>query len=137
MAAPSPILFTIPNFITAGSGRAMLNIIERLDRKRFAPGVCVSKKGGDLDTLVDRLGIPFLEADFTVPPRPYLTLVARAWKRVANSAAFGLLCGIRSTIRTIILSRLLPGCLAQGLGFTQKRIWVGVAEPGTCGRDLR
>src|SRR2546421_3921582 len=75
-----PILFTIPNFITAGSGRAMLNIIERLDRKRFAPGVCVSKKGGDLDTLVDRLGIPFLEADFTVPPRPYLTLVARAWK---------------------------------------------------------
>ena len=41
-----PILFTIPNFITAGSGRAMLNIIERLDRERFAPSVCVLKKGG-------------------------------------------------------------------------------------------
>ena len=26
------VLFTIPNFITAGSGRAMLDIIERLDR---------------------------------------------------------------------------------------------------------
>ena len=37
------ILFTIPNFITAGSGRAMLNIIERLDRRRFAAAVCVMK----------------------------------------------------------------------------------------------
>ena len=31
------ILFTIPNFLTAGSGAALLNIVERLDRSRFAP----------------------------------------------------------------------------------------------------
>jgi putative ABC transport system permease protein len=37
MNEPLAILFTIPNFITAGSGRAMLDIIERLDRQKFAP----------------------------------------------------------------------------------------------------
>lgn len=75
-----PILFTIPNFITAGSGRAMLNIIERLDREKFAPAVCVMRKGGDLDKEVERMGIPFIEAPFTVPAKPYSTLPLRAWK---------------------------------------------------------
>ncbi len=75
-----PILFTIPNFITAGSGRAMLNIVERLDRKKFAPAVCVMRKGGDLDREVERLGIPFIEAPFSVPARPYHTLLVRAWR---------------------------------------------------------
>jgi glycosyltransferase involved in cell wall biosynthesis len=74
------ILFTIPNFITAGSGRAMLNIIERLDRARFAPAVCVARKGGKLDREVEKLGIPFLEAPFTVEAIPYHRLPLRAWK---------------------------------------------------------
>jgi glycosyltransferase involved in cell wall biosynthesis len=74
------ILFTIPNFITAGSGRAMLNIIERLDRARFAPAVCVSRKGGKLDQEVEKLGIPFIEAPFTVEAIPYHRLPLRAWR---------------------------------------------------------
>jgi glycosyltransferase involved in cell wall biosynthesis len=72
------ILFTIPNFITAGSGRALLNVIERLDPRRFSPGVCVARKGGRLDQEVERLGIPFLEAPFTIPARPYRSLLRRA-----------------------------------------------------------
>lgn len=80
MSVSRSILFTIPNFITAGSGRAMLNIIERLDRKKFSPAVCVARKGGDLDREVNALGIPFLETAFTVPPKPYLTLLPRAWQ---------------------------------------------------------
>lgn len=77
---PVPILFTIPNFITAGSGRAMLNIIQRLDRDRFAPAVCVFKRGGNLDAEVERLGIPLLEAPFTVPALPRQTLLIRAYR---------------------------------------------------------
>lgn len=80
MPAPHAILFTIPNFITAGSGRALLNLIARLDRTRFAPGVCVARKGGDLDREVEAMGIPFLETPFTVLPRPYITLLWRAWR---------------------------------------------------------
>ena len=78
MSDPTPILFTIPNFITAGSGRAMLNIIERLDRDAFAPSICVLQKGGDLEREIERQGIPLLEHPFTVPARPYHTLLARA-----------------------------------------------------------
>jgi glycosyltransferase involved in cell wall biosynthesis len=74
-----PILFTIPNFITAGSGRAMLNIVERLDREFFAPVICVARKGGSLDREVERLGIPLIEAPFTVKARPYSMLPVRAW----------------------------------------------------------
>ena len=74
------VLFTIPNFITAGSGGAMLNIVERLDPRRFSPAVCVATKGGNLDTRVTELGIPFLEHNTTVPIRPYTTLLFRAWR---------------------------------------------------------
>lgn len=72
------ILFTIPNFITAGSGRAMLNIITRLDRGRFEPSVAVLRLGGGLDDEVRRLGIPLIEAPFTIPPKPYASLLFRA-----------------------------------------------------------
>lgn len=76
----TPILFTIPNFITAGSGRAMLNIIERLDREQFAPAVCVLKRGGRLDGEVERMGVPLLDYPFTIPARPYRSLPLRAWR---------------------------------------------------------
>lgn len=74
------ILFTIPNFITAGSGAAMLNIVSRLDRRAFDPAVCVLKRGGKLDRVVEELGISLLEAPFLVGARPYATLLARAWR---------------------------------------------------------
>jgi glycosyltransferase involved in cell wall biosynthesis len=80
MSEPIRILFTIPNFITAGSGLAMLNIIKRLDRSRFAPVVCAMKKGGELDGELERLGIPLIEAPFVVADRPYHTLLARCWR---------------------------------------------------------
>ncbi|HET6382899.1 MAG TPA: glycosyltransferase [Armatimonadota bacterium] len=80
MPEPTRILFTIPNFITAGSGQAMLNIVEHLDPEKYAPAVCVSRKGGDLSRVVERLGIPFIEAPFTVPAQPYHTLPLRAWR---------------------------------------------------------
>ncbi|HVO31341.1 MAG TPA: hypothetical protein VMV18_11410, partial [bacterium] len=83
VTAPARILFTIPNFITAGSGRAMLNIIERLDRARFEPGVMVLRRGGKLDAEVERLGIPLIAHQFTIPARPYHTLLRRAREAAA------------------------------------------------------
>ncbi|GIU78029.1 MAG: hypothetical protein KatS3mg005_1267 [Bryobacteraceae bacterium] len=74
------ILYTIPNFITAGSGGAMLNIVSRLDRKVFEPAVCVLRRGGKLDRVVEEMGIPLIEAPFVVGARPYSTLLWRAWK---------------------------------------------------------
>ncbi len=77
MNQPIRILFTIPNFITAGSGGAMLNIIKRLNKDLFEPAVCVLKKGGALDQTVLDLGIPLLEAPYVLNAKPYLTLFKR------------------------------------------------------------
>lgn len=92
MSDPVSILFTIPNFITAGSGRAMLDIIERLDRRRFTPGVCVLQKGGMLDGFVERMGIPFLEVPFVVAARPLHSLLLRLGRasRPFRAYRFGL-----------------------------------------------
>ena len=67
---PANILFTIPNFITAGSGQALLNIASRLDPNRFKPSIAVLKRGGPLESDIHALGIPLLELPFTVPARP-------------------------------------------------------------------
>ena len=75
---PIPILFTIPNFITAGSGEVLMNVVERIDRERFAPVVCVGRRGGRLDRKVVELAIPLLEAPLTVPAKPYASLPVRA-----------------------------------------------------------
>lgn len=75
-----PILFTIPNFITAGSGRVMMNIIERLDQSIFSPAVCVLRKGGKMDREVEQMGIPFIEANFIIPALPRATFPLRAWR---------------------------------------------------------
>lgn len=67
----------------------MLNIIKQLDRERFAPAVCVLKKGGRLDQEVEALGIPFLEAPFQITPKPYHLLPWRAWKAAQAFRGYG------------------------------------------------
>lgn len=57
----------------------MLNIVSRLDRKVFEPAVCVLKRGGKLDKVVEEMGIPLIEAPFVIGARPYSTLLWRAW----------------------------------------------------------
>jgi glycosyltransferase involved in cell wall biosynthesis len=86
---PIPILFTIPNFITAGSGRVMANILERLDHDRFLPSVCVLKKGGRIDQELEELGIPLLELPFTVPVQPYHSFAHRVWRTAQPFRKFG------------------------------------------------
>lgn len=76
-AEPIKILFTIPNVVTAGSGRALFEIARRLDRQRFEPTVCVAAGGGSLLGAFRDAGISVLEAPFTVAAKPYLGLPRR------------------------------------------------------------
>ena len=64
------ILYTIPNFVSAGSGQAMVNIIDRLDRNRFEPTVVVGKLGGDLVDHLESSGVRVIEAPFSVDLQP-------------------------------------------------------------------
>lgn len=74
---PWRILYTIPNFVTAGSGQAMINVIERLDRRIFEPSVAVQKGGGALVGYLESIGVPVIEAQTSVKPTPYATLPVR------------------------------------------------------------
>ena len=67
----------------------MMNVIERLDRKRFTPSVCVMRKGGELDREVERLGLHLIESPFAIPARPYHTLPFRAWKTAQTFKPYG------------------------------------------------
>lgn len=60
------ILFTIPNFLTAGSGREMFNIIERLDKNVFEPFIAVNQSGGVLYEEILRKGYPIITGRFYV-----------------------------------------------------------------------
>lgn len=74
---PIRILFTIPNFITAGSGQLLLDIAERLNPDRFEPHICVLRTGGKLENRIQQLGIPLHEIAFTTAPRPLTDLPLR------------------------------------------------------------
>ena len=54
------ILFTIPNFDTAGGGKALLNICKNLDKKYFEPYISCSHSRGHLFEEIIKLGIPFV-----------------------------------------------------------------------------
>ncbi len=58
----------------------MLNIVERIDRAKYAPTICVQKRGGRLEQEIERQGIPLLELPFTVAARPYGTVLFRVWR---------------------------------------------------------
>ena len=58
MSRPLKILYTIPNFDTAGSGKALLNIAKNLDRHKFEPEICCSHDRGTFYKTVLSSGIP-------------------------------------------------------------------------------
>ena len=61
------ILFTIPNFDTAGSGKALLNIAKRLDKKYFEPHIACLHDKGDYFKVVIESRIPVHIFQFMVP----------------------------------------------------------------------
>ena len=80
MERPVRILYTIPNFVTAGSGQELVNLVDRLDRRRFTPTVVVRRLGGASVEHLRESGVEVLEEDFAVPARPYFSLPYRAWR---------------------------------------------------------
>lgn len=64
------ILFTIPNFDTAGSGKALLNIAQRLDKTRFEAHIMCKHKGGTFFKTVESSGLPIHIFDYETTMRP-------------------------------------------------------------------
>ena len=82
MTRPQQILYTLPNFITAGSGQLLVNIISNLNRDRYAPSVCAARLGDvPLEHHLRGLDVPVFEAATTIPAKPRSTLIWRAFRR--------------------------------------------------------
>jgi len=78
------ILFTIPNFVTAGSGREMVNIIERLDKDIFEPLICVETEGGATFEELQSKGYTILVNHFTVRNAKRVVGILSAARQIAN-----------------------------------------------------
>ena len=66
------ILFTIPNFDTAGSGKALLHVAKRLDPNRFEVHIACMHDRGEFFKTVHESGLPIHIFNFTTPMKPYI-----------------------------------------------------------------
>src|SRR5690606_24436535 len=71
------ILYTIPNFDTAGSGKVVYDLVKGLDKEKFEVEVACSNNRGTLFKEVENLGIPIHILETTTKYRPYFTLIYR------------------------------------------------------------
>lgn len=74
------ILFTIPNFDTAGSGKALLNLAMGLDKKNFEAHIACLHNRGAFFEIVKESGIPVHVFDYLSPARPIGKLLKNIWK---------------------------------------------------------
>ena len=74
------ILFTIPNFDTAGSGRALLNIASRLNNKYFEPHIACLHDKGEFFVEVQESGIPVHIFQFTTDMGRRIIGIYRCWE---------------------------------------------------------
>ena len=73
------VLFTIPNFDTAGSGKALLNIAARLDKQRFEPHILCGHDRGSFFKTVEASGLPVHVFEYTSPMRPVIKGLQSCW----------------------------------------------------------
>ena len=74
------ILYTIPNFDTAGSGKALLNIALRLNKDIFEPHIlCLNKKGAFFK-VVEESGVPIYVFNYLAKERPLHKMIIDCWK---------------------------------------------------------
>lgn len=74
------ILYTIPNFKTAGSGRVVYDLVNGLDKDKFAPEICCTHNQGVFFKEVEKLGVPIHIFPFTTALKPYGSFLFRVFK---------------------------------------------------------
>src|SRR5690606_7325395 len=71
------ILYTIPNFDTAGSGKVLYDLANGLDKMRFEVHIACSHSKGAFYKEVEQLGFPIHNIETTCKLRPYWSLYQR------------------------------------------------------------
>ncbi len=76
------ILFTIPNFDTAGSGKVVYDLVNNLDRSIFEPEICCFHNRGAFFKEIEKLNVKVHLFPFTENYRPLLSFPFRVLKIV-------------------------------------------------------
>lgn len=71
------ILYTIPNFNTAGSGKVLYDLAKGLDKDKFEVLIACSNANGPFFKDVEALGLPIFVRPIIKPLRPYYSLLFR------------------------------------------------------------
>lgn len=71
------ILYTIPNFDTAGSGKVVYDLARKLNPEQFRVSIACNHDKGAFFKEVESLGVPIHLIPIKVPLRPYFNLVLR------------------------------------------------------------
>lgn len=71
------ILYTIPNFDTAGSGKVLYDLAKGLDKEKFEVIIACSNDKGAFFEEVKKLGLPIFIRPLTKPLKPYYSLLFR------------------------------------------------------------
>ena len=82
MSKKIKILYTIPNFDTAGSGKVVFDLVNNLDRSVFAPEICCFHDKGPFFKQIKDLGVPIHLFPFTTNYRPLITFPFRLLKTI-------------------------------------------------------
>ncbi|MEY8848354.1 glycosyltransferase [Psychroserpens sp. XS_ASV72] len=78
------ILYTIPNFDTAGSGKVVYDLVNGLDKTKFDIEIACTHDRGDFFKTVEKLGCPIHIFDTKTVYRPYYSL----WSRLKPISRF-------------------------------------------------
>jgi glycosyltransferase involved in cell wall biosynthesis len=76
------ILYTIPNFNTAGSGKVVYDLVKGLDKTRFEPEILVKHTRGEFFKEVEKLGVPIHVFNYETDYYPLWSFPRRLWKVV-------------------------------------------------------
>lgn len=71
------VLYTIPNFDTAGSGRSVYDLVKHIDRSKFEPEICVTRDDGAFYNKVEQLDVKIHVFPFKTKLRPWISYPLR------------------------------------------------------------
>jgi len=74
------ILYTIPNFDTAGSGKALLNIALSLNKELFEAHILCLNTKGTFFKEVEKSGVPIHIFNYLAKERPFYKMLFDCWK---------------------------------------------------------
>mgnify|MGYP001495538603 CR=1 FL=1 len=78
------VLYTIPNFDTAGSGKVVYDLVKYIDKDKFEVAIACDHSRGEFFKVIEQLGVTIYIQPMTTLYRPYISL----YQRVKTIAKF-------------------------------------------------